>query len=204
MKIRFGDSNEKKSVLDLTPLELELSIPGARHFSLWLVPSQHDHNLLANIINNLANQYNAPVFEPHVTIYTGVYTQKDKLAKIIAGSAEMVHSISLIVKEIGFSDNFFKTLFIEFEDNPVLTILSQKIRSELQYQEQHDLRPHLSLLYKTMCEREKQAIINRLNFTKPQVHLDEITAVIPGNLSQGWVDVEGWKLYFRQKLISFV
>lgn len=93
MKTGFENPSDQELVADLTPLELERAIPGARHFSLWLVPSQNDYNLLAEIIRNLANQHNAPVFEPHVTIYTGAYTQKDNLKKLVVETVENVQPI---------------------------------------------------------------------------------------------------------------
>ena len=34
----------------------------------WLIPSEPAHSFFQRIINDLARRYDAPVFEPHVTI----------------------------------------------------------------------------------------------------------------------------------------
>ena len=37
----------------------------------WLIPSEPGHSFFQRIINDLAGRYDAPVFEPHVTIHVG-------------------------------------------------------------------------------------------------------------------------------------
>jgi hypothetical protein len=37
----------------------------------WLIPSEPAHSIFKRIINQLARRWNAPVFEPHVTIHVG-------------------------------------------------------------------------------------------------------------------------------------
>ena len=186
----------------MTPSKPERTIPGARNFALWLVPSRHDYDLFAKIIEDLANQHDAPAFEPHVTIYAGVYTQEDNLEELVAESVQTVQPVSLVVQGIGFSEEFFKTLFIEFRDNPILTTLSRRIRGGLEYQKPYDLKPHLSLMYKDIPERHKRVIVDQLGFVKSQVHFDEIVVASPGDFSEGWLDVERWKVCFRRKLVG--
>lgn len=204
MQSGLQDLSDRKSLVALTPLELARASLGARHFSIWLIPSRSDHDLFAKIIEDLAYQYSASVFQPHVTIYTGIYTRRDGLEEITTESVQVVQPISLIVQGIGFSDDFFKTLFVKFQDSPALMALSQRIRSRLQHQEEYDLRPHLNLLYKNMAEKQKRAIIERLSLVKTQVHFDGIAVVSPGDLYQGWTDVERWKVRFRLSLVSSV
>jgi len=37
----------------------------------WLIPSEPAHSFFQRIINDLARRYDAPAFEPHVTIHVG-------------------------------------------------------------------------------------------------------------------------------------
>ncbi len=200
VKITSGESSEKRSALDLTPLELERVVPGARHFSLWLIPGEQDCGCLAKITQDLTSRYDAAFFEPHVTVYTGVYTQNDRLEGIVERLAKVVQPISLFVEGIEYSDSFFKTLFIRFGNDPILAVISQMLTDELRYQEHCLLQPHLSLLYKRIPDREKQEIVNELDFTKRYVRFDEVAVMRPGNLSKGWSEVGGWSVFFRRTL----
>lgn len=38
--------------------------------AFWLVPARQEASFLAQIIQALATQYEAPLFEPHVTIFS--------------------------------------------------------------------------------------------------------------------------------------
>ncbi|NEQ22951.1 MAG: cyclic phosphodiesterase-like protein, partial [Microcoleus sp. SIO2G3] len=45
--------------------------------SFWLIPSDEDRSYFQEIINTLAQEYDAPAFTPHVTIYSGEYAQEE-------------------------------------------------------------------------------------------------------------------------------
>lgn len=40
----------------------------AKGYSLWLMPTGEAYGKFSNLIKRLAKEYNAPVFEPHVTL----------------------------------------------------------------------------------------------------------------------------------------
>ena len=52
----------------------------------WLIPSEPALSFFQRIINDLACRYDAPVFEPHVTIHVGA-DQADAAARAIEKAA---------------------------------------------------------------------------------------------------------------------
>ena len=94
----------------------------------WLIPAEPAHRFFQDLINDLARRYDAPVFEPHVTIYVGA-DSTDALGTTLSKCARDCEPIVLQALEVSYSDEFIKTLFVEFELNSKLRQLNQVIRS---------------------------------------------------------------------------
>lgn len=102
---------------------------------IWLVPAQPSHTRLSSLIADLARRYDAPAFEPHLTLGRVSSPALPELR---------VPTGSITLKSIGtFSSQVFtKTLFVRFAPDRAL----QALRSSLKMRaEKYD--PHLSLLY---------------------------------------------------------
>ena len=88
--------------------------------SFWLTPEEEDRDFFQGLINQLANQYNAPVFEPHVTIYSGeIYSGEfgaDKSpTQLIEQATQGIPRFSLTVDQVLYSGQFKKTVFVQFQ-----------------------------------------------------------------------------------------
>ena len=95
-EIRPGD----RSLAELTPQELDIRLPGARHFAVWLVPAKEDHDLLSAVNHDLAAHFNAPLFPPHLTVYLGADFNEDGLLKMLVSMASELDPIELKVRGI--------------------------------------------------------------------------------------------------------
>ncbi len=117
----------------------------------WLIPSEPAHSLLRAIINDLAHRYDAPVFEPHVTVHVGA-DRADLAETAIERAARECRSIRLKPFGIDQSDEFTKTLFVQFELSSKLLQLNELIRQSAHDSSQYEVKPHLSLLYKKISD----------------------------------------------------
>jgi hypothetical protein len=79
----------------------------------WLIPAEPAHRFFQDLINDLARRYDAPVFEPHVTIYVGA-NRTDALETVLSKAAQDCEPIVLQALEVSHSDEFIKTLVVEF------------------------------------------------------------------------------------------
>src|SRR5262245_22128473 len=101
----------------------------AATFSVWLMPRHSDYLDLARLIAELSEKNGTSKFEPHLTLYSGGGTDRDSLRRDVAEQLAGVEPITLKIDGVRASEEFFKTLFIEFEDSSVLNDLNRKIKA---------------------------------------------------------------------------
>jgi len=145
------------------------------------------------LINDLARRYDAPVFEPHLTIYVGA-DSTDALETVLSKAAQTCKPIVLQALEMSHSDEFIKTLFVEFGLNSKLRQLNQVIRSAAQDSSDFDLKPHLSLLYKRMSVQTRRQLARSIEMPFSQVVFDSLKAVRCISLTLSRADVEVWRV----------
>src|SRR6266576_6503201 len=96
----------------------------AHAIAYWLLPETPARDLLAREIKELARQYGAPLFEPHVTIFIAPENSRPPL-EVLRELGPV--DIELAIHSIRFSEQFTKTLFVQFERNSVLQQLGDAI-----------------------------------------------------------------------------
>src|SRR2546423_2513650 len=136
----------------------------------WLVPAKPEGELFNELIRILSKQFDAPAFEPHLTLLVTPQARqlpKEILRKIHAGP------IRLAVREIAFSSKFTKTLFVRFQPNSALGKLIRDLGGH-----SRTLRdPHLSLLYKKLPVGVKREIAASIKLPFSRVVFDRVKAV---------------------------
>ncbi|NEP60768.1 MAG: cyclic phosphodiesterase-like protein [Symploca sp. SIO2G7] len=168
--------------------------------SFWLIPSEEDRVFFQRVIDNLAQEYDAPSFTPHVTIYSGEYTPDDNPVELIEQSIKKVKGFSLKVKKLGYTDEFTKTLFVQFLPCAVLSKISETIRSSSSRPFNYILNPHLSLIYRQLNKTIKKNLTNSLSLNKSEVFFNEVKAISTPALIQAKEDIESWQTICTRKL----
>src|SRR5216117_1193270 len=79
----------------------------------WLIPADPAHSFFQGVINDLARRYDAPLFEPHVTIHVGA-NHAEAAERALSEAARTSNRIKLKALGIDHSDVFIKTLFVQF------------------------------------------------------------------------------------------
>jgi Cyclic phosphodiesterase-like protein len=177
---------EKFGMADTTP------------FAVWLIPAPSDRRWLSKVIQDYAAEYDAPAFEPHLTLYSGLIQPKDDLQNIIAEAIPSGSPITLEIMGLNYGENFFRTGFIACGMCDRLTQLSQSIRDHLSIPQNYVLEPHLSLMYKDIPIEQKRLAMLRFVVSVQTVTFDTIKVVMPS--SQGWADVAHWTEQYRYSL----
>ena len=156
--------------------------------SLWLTPSEEDESYLQNIINDLASEYQAPVFSPHLTLYSPTDLSKDVLRDRITSVAERTNKLYVTMNGLNHTMNIWKTVFIELEDSPELLDLQQNIVSSIPNLKPYSFEPHISLIYKEMPMEKKEKIIRNLA-VRNSYKMDKIIAMKTGPNVDQWEKV---------------
>jgi 2'-5' RNA ligase len=157
----------------------------------WFIPAQPAYGILENLIGELARRYNAPVFEPHLTIHVGP-NYAGTAEKVILQAAARWKPFSLRLLDVGHSARFTKTLFIRVALNTELRRLNQIIRGIVQNTSHYQMNPHLSLLYKKMPVTTRRELVASIKPPFSQVIFDSIKAVRCASPTRTPADVAKW------------
>lgn len=130
-------------------------------FIIWLELKEPIRSHIHSIVKSLSEIYDAPPFEPHVTVYIGP-ADKDKLMRAVAKISRDYQDIELRFQRLETTAVFTKMLFIEFLHSEVVQKLSHAIRTTMDRPSEYLLSPHLSLLYKTMREQDRIELVKRI------------------------------------------
>jgi Cyclic phosphodiesterase-like protein len=168
--------------------------------SFWLLPTATDRAFLQNLINDLAQAHESPVFEPHVTLYSGTYAPDEPLDLILAQAVDEVEPLPLRVDRISYTPQFTKTLFVQFCASPRLSRLSDRIRACSSRPSDYVLDPHLSLMYNHMSEAEQQRLAVSIQVPLDVVTFDEVCVTVTPTPTRSPQDVARWDIPWRHKL----
>ena len=131
-------------------------------YAIWFLFEKNDQEYFSQIISKLSNQYGSPIFTPHVTVYGLIDTELEELDEIILDSINGIHSFNIEKNILSFSDDFWKTLFVEFNSNDEMQEINKNLTQHLSKFAKYELKPHASLIYKEMSTEEKQRLSDTL------------------------------------------
>ena len=159
----------------------------------WLIPSEPAHSFFQRIINDLARRCDAPVFEPHVTIYVGA-DRADAAKNALGDAARECKFIGLTSLGVDQSDEFIKTLFVQFAMTAELRKINDMIREVANDSPRYELHPHLSLLYKNLAAPTRRELAASINVPFSEVTFDAIKGVRCVSPAESGADIEGWHI----------
>lgn len=169
----------------------------------WLIPTEPARTYFQSVINDLAGRYDAPVFEPHVTIHVGANCP-DTMDAALSKAARGCEPIVLQALEVSGSSEFIKTLFVQFAVNIQLQHLNQTTRIAAKDSSDYRLNPHLSMLYKRMSIQNRSRLTRSIEVPFSEVTFDSLKAVRCVSPTQSRADVEGWRVMGEKPLASIV
>lgn len=159
----------------------------------WLIPTEPAYCSLQGIINDLAGRYDAPVFEPHMTIHVGA-DRANAASRALGDAVHKCTRIRLNPSRIDQSEEFTKTAFVEFAMTTQLRQLNEVIRNATNDSRQYELKPHLSLLYKKMAAETRRDLAASIKVPLREVTFGAIKAVRCISPTQSRDDVETWRV----------
>ncbi|HEX8077217.1 MAG TPA: 2'-5' RNA ligase family protein [Chthoniobacterales bacterium] len=165
----------------------------------WLCPAEPWRNRFAAIISKLAAQFDAPVFEPHVTLYVSAGAEEDA-SRVLDEVLKDGGPYRLSIRGLDYSEKFTKTLFVQFAPDAELVGLSEELRRVSGSGDDYELNPHLSLIYKKMEQDEKRRLAASIELPLSDVAFDTVKAVISPAQIDAREDVEAWRIVAERKL----
>jgi 2'-5' RNA ligase len=165
------------------------------------MPSEPEHSCFQQIVNDLARRYRAPVFEPHVTIHVGADCAS--AAKNALGeAARACKLIRLTTLGVDQSDQFIKTLFVQFTMSAELRHINDIIHAAANDSSHYQLKPHLSLLYKNLAAATRRQLAASISVPLCEVTFDAIKAVRCVSPTKSGKDVKSWRVVAAAPLFA--
>jgi 2'-5' RNA ligase len=160
-------------------------------YSIWLVLSLSDKKHLSKIILYLSKTYGAPVFTPHITLYSGITSLKSaKEAVLMCKQFSPMHLNAVKVRSSAY---LWKTVYVEIVRSSKLSSLHQILRKHLKSQNDYKFNPHLSLIYKKLDKNTRQKIRCSVKLQR-SFCFDKIVIIKSSN------EVKFWKPLFQIRL----
>ena len=118
----------------------------------------------------------------------------DAAKNALGDAARECKLIGLTPLGIDQSDEFIKTLFVQFGMNAELRKINDMIREAANDSSQYELNPHLSLLYKNLAAQTRRELAASINVPFFEVTFDAIKAVHCVSPTESGADVEAWRV----------
>jgi hypothetical protein len=162
-----------------------------RAIAYWLLPETAAREVFAEKICELARRFEAPVFAPHVSVFIAPENSRHP-AEILPELGAI--AIELTIHSIRFSEQFTKTLFVQFERSVPLQEMGDRIWKASGAPKRYVIDPHLSLLYASLAGEKKKALIDEIRFPFREVSFRSICAMGCARPTATVAEVEQWRL----------
>lgn len=157
---------------------------------VWLTFDSSD---LSEIVMKLALKYNGPVFRPHCTIIGKTDVSLPRMKSAVIDLMSIYKQIEVHPIKISYTDNIWRTLYIELDEKTVLTKLHEHICDLLAIKHDKDYFPHISLMYNSISRDEKKKISKNIQL-KPAYKIQSIQIIDCGE------KVDDWRTVFEFKI----
>ncbi len=166
--------------------------------ALWLLPSSPAREAFRALIGDLAGRFDAPPFEPHLTLLGVPFQDSVHFAQL--EELLLAPSIELEIEGIEFSEKYTKTLFVQFKQQPKLIELQNAVLRSLGIEEEQELNPHLSLIYRTMPNERKAELARSIRLPFARVRFAAMRAVVTPATIESREGVESWRTIWEKQL----
>jgi hypothetical protein len=163
----------------------------AHAIAYWLLPEKAAREAFSREIGVLAREFGCPLFAPHVTIFIAPANSRAPV-EVLRELGPL--NIELTIHSIQFSEQFTKTLFVQFETTSALQQLGDAIWKASGAGERYFIDPHLSLLYAKLPPATKQRLADKIRLPFREGCFTSICAMRCARPTTTASEVERWKL----------
>ncbi len=169
--------------------------------AFWLVPAAKEKEFFVSLIGELAQRFDAPRFEPHVTLL-GAEVQPFSARHALQEVCASCGPVELTIAGIEWSEHYTKTLFVQFHPSPAASALSERLRETLGCGGGYDFDPHLSLLYRELPEATKRDTARGIRVPFARVKFDSVQLISTPVPITTRAEVEAWQTLGASQLMG--
>ena len=164
-------------------------------YYLWLTPDNDAHDRFSEVIRKLSQTYRSRLFEPHITLASGITGPEKELVARTADLSKQITRMMIEPLEVNYLNEFYRSLFLLVTPTAAL-INANRLASKLfGLPLDEAYMPHLSLFYGDLQVSEKEKIKGTLNSTLlAPFQLNDIVLFCTSNKSDNWYPVQSFSL----------
>jgi myosin heavy subunit len=98
-------------------------------YSIWLMPSDRELMRYQNIISEFSEHFNTPVFEPHITLFSGIENLTDEIIYQVSVLAALTDIFDVTFDDFGLKSNYYKSIYLKPDSNQTLEKMNQELDS---------------------------------------------------------------------------
>lgn len=136
-------------------------------YSIWLMPSGKEFERYDGLIKELSQRFEAPAFQPHITLFTGIPSLSDADFHQISILSALTTSFEIRLETLEASDDFYKALYLTAKPSSELDTFHKEL-SQIFTDINYDLKPHLSILYHQLSTKDQTILKTTLDRTLSQ------------------------------------
>ncbi len=137
-------------------------------YSLWLRPSQYQIDELTKIISTLAHRYRTTPFPPHITLLPSITLNPENIKQVCNKIIEQHYSLEITLTDIGFSEHYYRNLYILAHLDEKLSGLYQQSKKLFNIEVNETYMPHVSLIYGELSRTQQQSLQKELANSYPK------------------------------------
>ena len=134
-------------------------------YSLWLQPNESPTKAyFEKTIASLADKYDGPNFEPHLTLLGNVEATLPEIKEKCQTIAQNFPALQLTTGTVDYSTTYFQCVFIRIEPTPELMALYEATHKTFGQQPVALYMPHMSLFYGNSSYEKREEIKRSLQW----------------------------------------
>lgn len=166
--------------------------------SIWLTPEPQARSQIRGTIRKLAEACHLPAFEPHITFVGDLALSYKDTVRLCESCLTDIGPIRARVRSVDGTKDFYRSLFLETELTPDLTVQRRALLAALQGETQSDFRPHISLAYGAIDAHARGRLIADLTteYVGFEFHLSSVDIA----RSSRTTPIESWRCLWRRTI----
>jgi 2'-5' RNA ligase len=154
--------------------------------ALWLLPADPVRARCAEWIERLSRELSTPRFAPHVTLLHGIPRAASSVVAAAAALARATAPLQVRLGALRQRPEYHRALLVEVR-GPGLHETHARAAAALGMAPASDFAPHLSLLYGSVPEAVKDALVDRIGRAlEGTASLDRLDVVDTGGPPEAW------------------
>ncbi len=132
----------------------------AQKHALWLRPFGDAAFELKQRIKSLSEKYDTPLFEPHITLLSGLRRGKTELIQLTNTLAGSLQPFTVELTTKGYHDDFYQSYFVRVKKTDAFINAQETAEKLFGCTTDVDYFPHLSLMYGHVDDKEKRKLVD--------------------------------------------